>query len=360
MENRIKFLDIARGIAIILMVCGHADNWGEISKFTGLFNMVVFIFISGYLFRDKKINTIKELIKYCWNKCKKIYIFYAFWEIIYFSLRNLFFSIGFLNTTVDYGNKIIEPITSIKEYIFGIIKILCGMGREPFCAAFWFLISLIFVIIIFASINYISNKTKYANVVEFILSLVCFLIGCSMFYFLNIPRLSPAFTLTFAYYLGNLYFRNQEKIKFNNIVIACLSLIVLIILNSYGTISMNSNNIQNPLFFMICSIAGIYLIMFIAKLLENKSSFFGNMIEYIGKRTLIIMAIHIISFKIIMYVQFLNSNITYEQLGILTGANNTNILFVLYVMIGIVVPMIIDFLWAKIKNLKYRINYKRV
>ena len=68
MKERFKFLDITRGLAIILMVCGHCDTSSNIDYFLGLFNMSVFIFISGFLFKDRSFNNIKELIQYQLNK----------------------------------------------------------------------------------------------------------------------------------------------------------------------------------------------------------------------------------------------------------------------------------------------------
>ena len=141
-NKRIEFLDIARGIAIILMVCGHADGIGNIEKAVNLFNMALFMFISGYLFDSKKITTLKSLNNTIIKRVKKLYIYYVFYELFYLCLKNTFFNIGFYSSNVLYGTKFIYPISSVKEFFISIIKILLGMGREPFCGAFWFIIRL--------------------------------------------------------------------------------------------------------------------------------------------------------------------------------------------------------------------------
>ena len=49
-KEEYKYINIARAIGIILVVCGHCDNIGKIEHFVGLFHMAIFIFISGFLF----------------------------------------------------------------------------------------------------------------------------------------------------------------------------------------------------------------------------------------------------------------------------------------------------------------------
>ena len=346
--NRIKYLDIARGIAIILMIMGHSDNFGMVNRFIGLYHIAIFIFISGYLFKDVKITTIKELIKFCYKKCKKLYFFYLRWEIIFFVLRNVFIKIGFLNTAINYSDKNITEITTIKDFFVGVAKIVIGMGREPFCGAFWFIISLIFITIMFACIKYITSKIKKEKLMTFVLSLICFAIGVAMYYIKNIPRLSPAFTLIIIYYLGNLYYMNKDRIKFDNLWVFLFSTISLLVLCNFGSISMNSNNIKDPIFFLICSIFGIYMVFYLSKFIESKLPKISAYIEYVGKKTLPIMALHFISFKIIMLIQLACNNITFEQLGILTGANNNNWLFIIYVIVGVNVPALLGFVNDKI------------
>ena len=53
---REKDIDIARGIAIILVVMGHCDNFElwSIEKFSSLFFMQLFIFLSGIFFNKNE------------------------------------------------------------------------------------------------------------------------------------------------------------------------------------------------------------------------------------------------------------------------------------------------------------------
>lgn len=357
MKKRLKYIDIARGLAIVLVVMGHCNNFEiwSIEKFSALFFMQVFIFISGMFFK-KEINSFKELIVFLKNKCLPIYKYYLKYEIIFYLLTNIFIKFGFYNTSILYGGKTINCITSIKEMLTEIIRIVFFMGREPFCGAFWFLIVLIFIIIVYAIINYISRKIfkeKYKTSIN-VMVLLCFFIGCIMRYTINIPRFSPTFTLILFYHLGKLYGNNINHIKFNNNILFAISIIGLNILYFFGSISINSNSFTDPIYLLICSILGIYMVMFISKKIEYKTKYISEIISYIGKNTLPILALHFISFKLIMIIQLVLGLITFEQLGILKGANNDNILYISYVFCGISIPLIINnikrFIVKKVKG----------
>lgn len=343
-EERNKSIDVARGIAIILMVYGHCIRGGYIHNFIYLFHMAIFIFISGYLFKNKIFFDVRDLIVYLKNKIKKLYLFYLKYEVLFFILTNFFFMIGFYNNTFEYGSKIIYPISSISYFIKQLFLIVLGMGREPFCGAFWFIISLIFIIFGYSIIKYVSNRQKIMNskVCEKTAITICFIIGCFMQKYMNIPRVSPAFTLMLIYDLGNEAYIHRFKIKFNNYIFTIISFISLIFLNNYGYISMNNNDFSNPIYFIVCSTLGIYLVLSVSKLIVSKTKYLSKFLEYLGKITLLIMAWHFIGFKIAMIIQFLILKIDFHYLAMLNGYENKNLWSILYIICGIGLPIVID------------------
>lgn len=67
-------------------------------------------------------------------------------------------------------------------------------------------------------------------------------------------------------------------------------------------------------------------------------------LSYIGKNTLPIVALHFVSFKIVMLIQYYFGSISFSELGILKGANNSNFLYILYVLTGVFVPLGVDYI----------------
>ena len=357
--KREKYIDISRAIAMILVVMVHCCNetsFEIVGKFSGLFFIPLFIFISGYFSKENDIKTIKELFLYLKKKILRLYVFYVSWELIYFALTNVFFKIGFYSSVVEYGDKIITPINSLSMVFKKIIEIVLLMGREPFCGAFWFIITLMFIIIGMGIINYCINnifKKKKESTKQFMIGIIvfiCYIIGCIMSKTINIPRVSPTFTLVIFYYFGFLVHRYKEKIKFNNVFLAIISLTVLLFLCNKGVVALNGNIFPDGVFLMISSISGIYFVMFVS-ILITKLNKVANVFSYIGKNTLSILALHFISFKLVMILQYKLNFIKYEDIARLTGWNNGNAFYILYVIVGIGIPLLLGYVYDKIKVL---------
>lgn len=355
--GRQKNIDIARAIAIILVVMGHCDNFSSwsIEKFSSLFFMQLFIFLSGIFFDKSKINNFNDLVRMIKKRCLPIYLYYLKYELLFYLLTNVFIKIGFYNPSLLYGGKTISFIALNFSFIKNIFKILVLMGREPFCGAFWFLVTLIFVVCEYSAITYIANRvlknSKKKKLFLNISVILMFFIGCIMSKTINIPRFSPSFTLILFYHLGSLYNFYKKDIKFNNIILFLISVIVLNILYYLGMVSMNSNQFTNPLFLIVCSICGIYMIMYLANFIEKRLIVTSNVLAYVGQNTLPIVALQFISFKAVMIIQYLSGTISYSDLGLLKGANNTNIIYVFYVICGVFIPLLINLIYKKLKRI---------
>lgn len=346
MKKRLEYIDIARGIAIVLVVMGHCDNFEHwsIERFAALFFMQLFIFISGYFYKAD-LNSVKDLIQIIKKKCWPIYLYYLKFELLFFALNNVFLKIGFYNTSIKYGSKTLTYVTSFKEVLVNVLRIIFLAGREPFCGAFWFLVTLIFVVIEYTVIIYLSNiffkdLKKRDNFINSAVILF-FIIGCIMRYTASIPRISPAITMLLFYHAGGIC--RRKKVKFNSFILFFISISGLNVLYFLGIISINSNYFKDPLFLLLCSFLGIYMVIYVSKFIENHLKYISLILSYVGKNTLPIVALHFISFKIIMLIQYYFGEISYNQLGILKGANNNNFFYLLYVLCGIIIPLVINY-----------------
>ena len=71
--KRIEWVDIARGIGIILVILGHIGI-GKVGKFIYSFHIPLFFFLSGFCFSGNNID-IKFFFK---KRLKKLIILYVF------------------------------------------------------------------------------------------------------------------------------------------------------------------------------------------------------------------------------------------------------------------------------------------
>lgn len=93
-------ISICKGIAIILMVIGHANAPKFIHDFIYVFHMPLFFITAGYFFSRKYLDNPKVfLIK----RFKGLYLPFLKWSVIFLFLHNLWFRFGLLNE--QYGGS---------------------------------------------------------------------------------------------------------------------------------------------------------------------------------------------------------------------------------------------------------------
>lgn len=346
-RKRAGYIDIARGIAIILVVVHHTGSlWKPFDSFYSLFFMPLFMFISGFVSSENKISDFKSLILHLKKRIPKLYFFYLKWELIYLLLTNFFLKIGFYSTEVVYTDKKVSPITSFSVLFKKVAETIFLMGREPACGAFWFIVSLIFIIFGYSVINFAVNSffagkdEHFRQIAVSIAAFACFIIGCIMNKTINIPRVSPAFTMMICYHVGYLSRAYKEKIRFDNVFVALFSFIALCILGRFGSLGMNHNNFPNGFFFLAASFTGIYFSIFVSKLLEK--TFVSGWLEYVGRNTLPIVAMHLLSFKFVLFIQYKMGLIEYKYIAYLCGVDCKNWFFLAYVVAGVCIPLLLD------------------
>ena len=126
-SNRIEYIDILKGIAVLLVIVGHCWTFSGkfINKIIMAFHMPLFFFASGYLFKHTeayKRDAIDVIIK----KLKHLIIPYFMFEGI-----NLLLS---LIIRPYYGNLIHESMV-----IQSIVLCLNTSEYEGVCLRLWFL-----------------------------------------------------------------------------------------------------------------------------------------------------------------------------------------------------------------------------
>lgn len=124
-KEREEWVDIARGIAILLVILGHM---GVARTFIYAFHMPVFFFISGYLYRKRDG---RSLIRYEW---KKIILPYLIWG---FGL-----SIAMYGITLFGIAKEREEFSNLRKQIINVLNggdLYHIINAAP---ALWFLVAL--------------------------------------------------------------------------------------------------------------------------------------------------------------------------------------------------------------------------
>lgn len=118
---------------------------------------------------------------------------------------------------------------------------------------------------------------------------------------------------------------------------AILALVLLVVNSGQGKISMVANYYVNIPFLLMNSFLGIYLTIYISKILTNKDN---NILNYIGANTIGIMILHFFSFKIVNAIQVVLYEYPAYKISRFPVLNGQNGWWILYTFVGVVIPII--------------------
>ncbi|MEG1255518.1 acyltransferase family protein [Clostridium sp.] len=286
-KKRIEWIDILKGIGIILVVIGHANfkfagSTGTmfIQKYIYSFHMPLFFFLSGYLFVKEKHPNFKKFIK---TKIKTLLIPYFFFSIL--SVLVKFNGFKTIIVQILYlGNKVV--------------------WNEPL----WFLVCLFVVEIIFYFISQVKSKAKTL----FIL-LIFGIVGYSLYFikdYVVLPwSIGVSFTAIVFYGFGNLIRGTDigSKITSPNrrILIICFATNLVIggILNSIA--SMYETTYGKIFYFYIAAFTGVIAYIQIAQYIK-KNNKITKVLEYFGKNSIVVLCTHYLVFFVIRKIDMLN------------------------------------------------------
>lgn len=339
-------MNIAKALGIIAMVLGHSGN-GPIEHFVNLYHMSLFIFISGYFYNDKYTHNPKSLIKKRFISLYKPYLIY---ELIYLSLHNFFFKINFYSTSYGVPIRMIAPYDKM-GFLKAFLAILVFAGREPMAGVFWFFAVLFFVNVMFCMISFFIEKifNKDREYIRAIIIVIIFVVSSLLTkYVVTIPRFNNSLSMVLIYYMGYMFKRYEKHINTENIYLFLISIILLLTSSLYGAIGVGANNFLSPDFLIFCAILGVYINIYLSKLILRRN-IFNKILFYIGDNTVSIMALHYLSFKVISFIIIKIYNYPISALAqypVITGIKGW---FILYTLAGIFIPISLTYIYRKLK-----------
>lgn len=350
-KSQIDWVDIFKGIAIVLMVAGHAGS--PINTYIYLFHMPAFIFISGYTYNGYRYKFLEYLNK----KVKVILIPMIIINIIYILFYDLSLRLGvygYLQSTATVS--LIQRLNIFFHYL----------GTADLGGATWFLMVLFTIEILFKIISDLSSKLKiYCGDI----------IGSSIIAMIGWKYISTGVQLPYLFDLslfGCIFFaigvvaRRYDILSsyIDKKVMIPLSIIVTIFLGSFyftNQIPMNWPTRQFAIFpiNLIGSICGIYLCYILSKILEQ-SEVFKKLFIFIGKHTYCILVAHFSIFKLIFAIGILIGIYPLDYLKELVPRYSLGLQWIIITIIAVGICVIISAIAEKNKVLNYIFNARLV
>lgn len=278
-KKRIAYIDIAKGIAIWLMIVGHM----EISELTRIyiysFHMPLFFMMSGMFFKKER----------------------SFMESLKTSTRTLlmpYFIFSFINLSICWISPYLHPelyyemhgkdvlIAAIKGMFIGSDQIT-PTSFMPL-GALWFLISLFTIQVISSALSKMIKKD-----VAFVFISTC--ISICLFFVIKTNALFSIRSTMMAlpFYVWGYYLRsfNIQNIPYKDVssIAMILYFIFIIPLNGFCTIDECIYGKSIILFYLNAVIGTIMVLSLCSTAAQICNC---NVIESVGRRTLVILGIH--------------------------------------------------------------------
>lgn len=149
--TRLDYMDIFRGLGIILMIMGHIGFGDTFDYFIHAFHMPMFFFVSGFFFSGKSPDKLKT-IDYIKEKCKALIVPYCFFGLFHFVI---------LCMTQRTG----EEWKTLAHLFF------INTTSLPIAGALWFLTAIFFTNVIYFLLDRYISDNRLKAVLVIILSL---------------------------------------------------------------------------------------------------------------------------------------------------------------------------------------------
>ena len=279
MEKRAEYLDIAKGIGILLVVWAHAR--GPFYAYIYQFHMPLFFLISGYLFNER--NTLKQFVI---KKVQTLYIPFVFWNIVF--------------TVVELMMKPTQ--FSKREFVYRIIKTIFTISKSgKFLGATWFLASLFVVSIVYKIMDTYLPKTREKSIV---LLLICVIIAYTGFTITFPYMISRTLVLSVFFAIGRGVRTYKEQLAlYGTPVIVLFSAIIFVFIGKYNSANMGANEYRYSLLFVIGALAASYATIEMSKYIEIHLGYLKKILCFWGRKSMPIVIWQFVVFRIVIALQ---------------------------------------------------------
>ncbi|WP_334427346.1 MULTISPECIES: acyltransferase family protein [unclassified Levilactobacillus] len=312
------------------MIGGHCGML--FTHFIYLFHMAIFFMASGYCFNASNSETMQDVLSFVKRKFKGLWFPYVLWTAVFSLLHNVFIKTGIYSP---------DP-WSISEIEKNIIKSFFLHGHTQLGSALWFI----------STLMQIAAASKKANfLLQGAVSIVFLAVGYRCGLTNSIGGVNRVLSYYCLFYLGAVVRELQktvrtEKYHYWKMVVAFL---ILVLCNQIGSIALDENRYENPVFLLVVSICGWVLLYEVAQELKKKK-LLADAIVCCGQNSMAIVVLHFLCFKIISLVGVVVYNQPREGIAAFPVLYEQGAWWIAYMFAGIIVPVFLSVMWKKLKG----------
>ena len=287
-DTRIKWIDTAKGIGIILIVLGHTLKGGFVNQLLYSFHVPLFFYLSGLTFHQQNSMDF-------WGKrIRRLYIPYLYFSVI---------SIVLFTIAGDVVAKQLNVALVEGGFTRNVLGMLYGNSRTGYMkwnVPLWFIPCMLAVFLLANLTEYICSKSGEGyRYFIMALSLGLELAYSAIFISIKLPfAFETAIFMLFFFECGvlsrkyQLMYRMRERLCGNKIKCAGLILLglCLLVTTSYFNGFAQVRTLQfgkSYLLYIIGALCGIAMTVIVSNLIEN-----SRVLSYIGENSMKILLMH--------------------------------------------------------------------
>lgn len=353
MAQRNAVISICKGLAIILMVIGHAEGPELLLNFLYTFHMPLFFIAAGYFFSQKALD---DPWGFCRKRFKGLYIPFLKWSLIYLVLHNIWHYFGILNES--YGNwtgGVTHPY-SWHEAADRLLRIAFGMaGYDEFMAgAFWFFRGLLVASIAYLCLRKLFEERTTLTGTGATLTILALVIAFNAFRFANglkIPYIANGGlreTWGLFFFGAGVLFRRYEPLFRRRWPLLLVAFLLILGAGKLHTCGMNNHGKMIDLLTLpLTGAVGFLMTYWTAGYIDASGGWLRRLLCYIGDHTLYILLWHIPAFKVVSLMKIHYYQLDPAQIGchMVIHFNNTDFFWVLYSIAGVALPLLAYRVW---------------
>lgn len=277
MEERVKWIDVYKGIAISLVIVGHCPIPQSLYNFIYSFHLVAFFFIAGYTFKLRDGESFWTFAK---KKAKRLVIPYFFFGTMWM----------ITNWVIKISHHTFNA--SAKSILNDVYCLMTASGYHDVSGPAWFLFALFTASLIFWGIAKYQERMKPVLVWGGVMAM--FIVGYAFSGKAYAPfQLTQAFTIMPFMWVGHLMkrFKMPEMKWWQSLILSVVAFAALFMLAQHDrAVNLVSNTLMyNPVRFFACGIIGIMALVLLSLSIKCKLS---SVLAYLGVESMTLMGIH--------------------------------------------------------------------
>ncbi|MCC8073381.1 MAG: acyltransferase family protein [Clostridiales bacterium] len=277
MKQRERFIDIARGIAMLLVILGHCSLTPDTLKWwLYSFHIPLFFALSGLVFNPEKYVKFKDFLK---SRVKSLLIPYFFLSIV----------LWFITTIVRHNSSFLSREATYVKFI----GIFVAHRNSTYYFALWFVLALFLAEILFYFIVKLTKKNVYALIASMIvLSVGGYVlsehIDGGFYWSVDVVPVACSF-LIFGFLLKLWREKSDIALKIWWFPVLCAVNLVFSYLNHRicGRSDLYYTEMGNYFYYMLAALSGIWAVLIFCKFIKK-----FKVLEFIGKNTLVYYTFH--------------------------------------------------------------------